>query len=111
MMQDQNTQDGSESQPEEVICIAKMSDGTYSVYVEGDQDAQASDQEPTPSSPQSAQSSDEALAMAKQLLGAEDQEDASEPSDGTDDSATMPPDQAASAWKQMAAKKNKSMGM
>jgi len=91
-----------------------MGDGSYSVYMQGDDDsgqdpsmAGADDQQ---DQPQIAPDIDSALQMAKQMLGAEDQEDAPPPPP-MDGNAPLSPEDAKSAWKQMAAKKKPMVGM
>lgn len=100
--------------PQVVVCIAAMGDGSYSVYMQGDDDsgqdpsmAGADDQQ---DQPQTAPDIDSALQMAKQMLGAESDEESQEaaPQDGN---APLSPADAQSAWKQMAAKKKPPMGM
>ena len=82
------------------VSITAESDGTFTVQVQGDSDGgDASD------GPASAPSIAAALKLAGQMLGQESQEEAQEGPE--DDNEPMQPDQATSAWNQMAASKDK----
>lgn len=70
------------------ICIEKMEDGTFSVYEEGEMEQESAQK------PQSAKSADEALMMAKGMLGGEMEEMGESPesllSSGFDQARGMP---------------------
>ena len=102
--QDDTSQDPAE-QPMSVT-VTDNGDGTYSVSSNDEQD-----QGEEPSEPQTADSLQDACKIMAQMFGEETDEEQSEPSDGSDGNATMSPEDAASAWKQMASKKAKSKGM
>lgn len=107
------TQDDS-SAPLAVICIAAMPDGTFQVYTEGDADAQSPDassqapegEEAGETGPQTAQSIDDALNIAGQML----QEEASEGS-GDEGDANAPVKDPQAVWNQMAKKSDKARGL
>lgn len=80
------------------VTITAVGDGTFTLTMGAEADeAPDADNEPT-----TADNIDDALKMAKQMLGAEDME----PEEPTDDSEQLSPDDAKSAWKQMASKKS-----
>ena len=85
-----------------VVCIADQGDGTFSVYVDGDQDGGDSGD-----GPQQAENIDDALSIARQMLQSEASEGASMGMPGADDAAPLDAGQAKAAWRQMAAKRSK----
>jgi hypothetical protein len=97
-----------ESQEQFVVCIAAQPDGTYSVYAQDsddDQDDAAQGSAPAPggddSGPQTAQSLEDALKIAGQMLQEEAGEDSQEPADGSDPQAV---------WNQLAKKTDAKRG-
>lgn len=99
----------AESAPAEQISvtITAVGDGTYTVSMAGDdQEAEDAGQQPEEGGdqPQTADSIDGALEIAKQMLGGEAEEAQAEPEDGN---APLSPADAKSAWKQMASKRDK----
>ena len=120
MMGADPSQEPSQGEPDESqapqgtsICITDNEDGTYTVAVMGDSDADAaaggdpSADSDSEDGPQTAHSIDEALSMAKQMLTAEAGEESGEPDDGTSGDEPMPADKAKSYWNQMATSRAK----
>jgi hypothetical protein len=110
MGQDPSQGDPSE-QPEEAgtsVCIKDNEDGTYTVSLMGDADSDPSD---TADQAQTAQSLEDALKLAGQMLSGEASEDQAEPDDGSDGDTPMAPDDAKKMWNQMATSRAKQKAM
>lgn len=85
-----------DEQAQASVTITAVGDGTYTVTMSDDESQE----------PQTANNLDDALTIVKQMFGAEDQEDQSTEPQG-DGNEPLSPEDAKSAWDQMAAKKSK----
>ena len=104
-----SSQDMGDSGMEEgtTVCITASPDGTFSVQMQ-ESGADESGEDESGDGPQTADSLDDALALAGQMLTAEMGEEGGESSAIGDDNAPMDPASAKSAWNQMAQKRDKS---
>lgn len=108
---DQSAAPAEESQESFTVCISANADGTYSVYEQDSDDDQddASGSGSAPgtqgsdddSGPQTAQSIEDALKIAGQMLQEEASEDSQEPADNSDPQAV---------WNQLAKKTDAKRG-
>lgn len=94
------------------VTITSNGDGTYSVSSSDQDEAQDTQAGGEPSGPQSAQTIEEALNIADQMLQEEATEDNAEaPEEGEDPNAPLPSKSAAQdVWNQMASSKDKQRG-
>ena len=108
MSGDGSSDDESSGSQGTTVCITAMPDGTFSVQIQESGDD--GDEGPGDNSdgPQTADSLDEALQIAGQMLTDEMNEDSGESDSGSDGDAPMSPANAKSAWNAMAAKRDKS---
>lgn len=96
MTMPQASDDSQDAQDTFSVTIAMNEDGSFTITPSDSDES---------SNPATADNIDTALEMVKQMFDAESGQESSEPDDGTDGDATMSPDDAKTAWKQMAAKK------